>query len=272
MFGGKLADAEGHFDAAGAQPGRAAHRHADEPRGPDRGAARDRAPQPGPRRPGLSAGHAAASARATTPSRPDGAAQRGRSPPSRVDRAGAEARAAKGVAVITAPENRWGRCDIKTVGLLPNVAGQAGGARGGRRRGLVRRRPGPGHRGRLVQRLDRRRRRARCAPATPRPTSCAASPARTLMDVIADEGLEVDERPFTVDEAKRGAGRPSSPAPAPSSCRSSSIDGKSRSATASPGPVATRLRALYIEQAQARRRSRALPRRCSCAGAGPRPS
>ncbi len=27
----------------------------------------------------------------------------------------------EGVAVITTPENRWGRCDIKTVGLLPNV-------------------------------------------------------------------------------------------------------------------------------------------------------
>ena len=40
---------------------------------------------------------------------------------SRVDRAASEARAAKGVAVITTPENRWGRCDIKTVGLLPNA-------------------------------------------------------------------------------------------------------------------------------------------------------
>jgi D-alanine transaminase len=40
---------------------------------------------------------------------------------SRVDRASSEARAAKGVGVVTTPENRWGRCDIKTVGLLPNV-------------------------------------------------------------------------------------------------------------------------------------------------------
>lgn len=29
--------------------------------------------------------------------------------------------AATGIAVITRPDNRWGRCDIKTVGLLPNV-------------------------------------------------------------------------------------------------------------------------------------------------------
>ncbi len=32
-----------------------------------------------------------------------------------------EAIAEQGVKVITAPDQRWGRCDIKTVGLLPNV-------------------------------------------------------------------------------------------------------------------------------------------------------
>jgi D-alanine transaminase len=32
-----------------------------------------------------------------------------------------EAKADKGVAVVTQPDIRWGRCDIKTVGLLPNV-------------------------------------------------------------------------------------------------------------------------------------------------------
>lgn len=32
-----------------------------------------------------------------------------------------EALAARGIAVISMPDNRWGRVDIKTVGLLPNV-------------------------------------------------------------------------------------------------------------------------------------------------------
>jgi D-alanine transaminase len=32
-----------------------------------------------------------------------------------------ETLAAKGVAVISVPDNRWGRVDIKTIGLLPNV-------------------------------------------------------------------------------------------------------------------------------------------------------
>lgn len=38
-----------------------------------------------------------------------------------LDLARIEARAAKGIAVISAPDNRWGRVDIKTVGLLPNA-------------------------------------------------------------------------------------------------------------------------------------------------------
>ncbi|MFG1241835.1 D-amino-acid transaminase [Xanthobacter sp. V7C-4] len=39
----------------------------------------------------------------------------------RSDRKGQEALAAKGVAVITVPENRWPRVDIKSTSLLPNV-------------------------------------------------------------------------------------------------------------------------------------------------------
>lgn len=39
----------------------------------------------------------------------------------RSDPAAAARRAAQGVKVITVPENRWERVDIKTVGLLPNV-------------------------------------------------------------------------------------------------------------------------------------------------------
>ncbi len=50
-----------------------------------------------------------------------------------IGRAAAEARAVQGMAVITAPDIRWGRVDIKTTGLLANVlakeAARAGGAR-----------------------------------------------------------------------------------------------------------------------------------------------
>jgi D-alanine transaminase len=50
-----------------------------------------------------------------------------------LNRARNEALAAKGIAVVTVPENRWGRVDIKTTGLLPNVlARQAAIERGAR--------------------------------------------------------------------------------------------------------------------------------------------
>jgi len=39
----------------------------------------------------------------------------------KVDPASAEKRAENGISVITVPENRWDRVDIKSVGLLPNV-------------------------------------------------------------------------------------------------------------------------------------------------------
>ncbi|MFT4090720.1 MAG: D-amino-acid transaminase [Asticcacaulis sp.] len=38
-----------------------------------------------------------------------------------VDREAALRKAAKGIKAISQPDIRWGRCDIKTVGLLPNV-------------------------------------------------------------------------------------------------------------------------------------------------------
>ena len=38
-----------------------------------------------------------------------------------IDPVEAEGRAAVGIVVLTVPETRWARCDIKTVGLLPNV-------------------------------------------------------------------------------------------------------------------------------------------------------
>ena len=43
----------------------------------------------------------------------------------------------KGIAVVTQPDMRWGRCDIKTVQLLPNLLAKTGGPQGRRLRGLA---------------------------------------------------------------------------------------------------------------------------------------
>jgi Amino-transferase class IV len=65
---------------------------------------------------------------------------------------------AEGVGVITMPDIRWKRRDIKSVALLPQVLGKQM-AVGRRLRGLAGRRRRQRHRGMLVERLDRHRRR-----------------------------------------------------------------------------------------------------------------
>ncbi|RZJ40231.1 MAG: D-amino acid aminotransferase, partial [Brevundimonas sp.] len=70
----------------------------------------------------------------------------------------------------------------------------------------------------------------------------------TLLDVIKEEGVELDERPFSVEEAKRAreafftaAGAFVTPAV--------SIDG-TKIGDGKPGPITTRLRAAYLERAR----------------------
>lgn len=165
-----------------------------------------------------------------------------------VDRNAIEAKAAKGSAVITVPENRWGRCDIKTIGLLPNaLAKQAARERGAIEAwfvddlGLVT--EGASSNAWIVDAEGRLRTRDTQANILRGVTRL------TLLDVIAEAGLPVAEQPFTVDEAKNareafitGAGSLVTPIV--------SVDGV-KIGDGTVGPVASRLRALYIERARA---------------------
>jgi D-alanine transaminase len=165
-----------------------------------------------------------------------------------VDRAAAEAKAARGVAVVTTAENRWGRCDIKTTGLLPNAlarqtAREAGAAEAWFVDELGFVTEGAASNAWIVDRDGLLRTRDTNANILRGVTR------RTLMDVIAEQGLEVDERPFTPGEAAAareafitGAGALVLPVVA--------IDGKTIGDGA-PGPLATRLRRLYMERARA---------------------
>jgi D-alanine transaminase len=167
---------------------------------------------------------------------------------SAVDRTASEARAAKGVSVVTTPETRWGRCDIKTVGLLPNaLAKQKARAAGAVEAwfvddlGFVT--EGASSNAWIVDGDGRLRTRDTNANILRGVTR------NTLLDVIRREGLEVDERPFTPAEALSakeafitGAGTLVLPVIA--------VDGKPVG-EGRPGPVAARLRRLYIEQARA---------------------
>jgi D-alanine transaminase len=158
-----------------------------------------------------------------------------------------EAMAGKGVAVITTPDIRWGRCDIKTVGLLANVlAKQEARERGAYEAwmvdemGLVT--EGSSTNAWIVDEDGKLRTR------DPQANILKGITRTALMAIIAEEGVELDERPFSVDEAKRAreafftaAGAFVMPAV--------SIDGV-KIGDGKPGPVTTKLRALYLDQAR----------------------
>ena len=164
-----------------------------------------------------------------------------------ISHARSDAQAAKGVAVITVPDIRWGRCDIKTVGLLPNVlAKQAARDRGAYEAwmvddmGLVT--EGASTNAWIVDADGKLRTRDTQANILNGVTRTA------ILRLMADEGIELDERPFTVDEAKAAkeafftaAGAFVMPAV--------SIDGV-RIGDGKPGPIATGLRARYIDIAR----------------------
>jgi D-alanine transaminase len=166
---------------------------------------------------------------------------------SRVDPALARARAEKGVSVITVPETRWSRCDIKTVALLPNALARQAAREAGAAEawfvdelGLVT--EGAASNAWIVDRDGALRTRDVQA------NILRGITRKTLLEVVATAGLKFEERPFTVEEAKgareafiTGAGS----LVLPVVC----IDGVTLG-DGTPGSVAKRLRGLYIEEAK----------------------
>jgi D-alanine transaminase len=165
----------------------------------------------------------------------------------KTDPAANEAKAMRGSAVITHPENRWGRCDIKTIGLLPNVLAKQAAREAGAieawfvdELGLVT--EGGSSNAWIVD-----------AEGCLRTRDIQANILRGvtrigILDIAARMGIPVEQRPFTVAEAKgareafiTGAGSLVTPI--------TRIDGVSIGDGA-VGPVAKQLRRLYIEAAQ----------------------
>lgn len=165
-----------------------------------------------------------------------------------LDREASEAKAGLGVKVITTPENRWGRCDIKTVGLLPNALARQAAREAGAYEawfvddlGLVT--EGASSNAWILD-----------ADGIVRTRDTNANILRgitraSLFDVIREAGLKIEERPFTPDEARAakeafitGAGTLVTPVTA--------VDGKPVGDGA-VGPVAMRLRGLYIDRVKA---------------------
>jgi D-alanine transaminase len=111
-----------------------------------------------------------------------------------------EALAAAGIAVISVPDNRWGRVDIKTTGLLPNVlARQAAVAQGARDAWFV------DKDGRVTEAASANAwivTQAGRVVTRPADHGILKGITRTvLFDVIKAQGLSVEERAFTLSEA-----------------------------------------------------------------------
>jgi D-alanine transaminase len=121
-----------------------------------------------------------------------------------IDRAKAEAVADAGIAVITMPENRWPRVDIKTIALTPNVLARQQAKEQGAREawfvdadGFVT--EGSASNAWIVTR-DRR--------LVTRPAHLGILRGVTravVLEVAGREGLAIEERPFSVAEASAAA-------------------------------------------------------------------
>jgi len=155
--------------------------------------------------------------------------------------------AAEGMAVVTVPENRWPRVDIKSVSLLPNVlAKQAARDQGAREAWFV---DGDGYvtegssSNAWIVTKDRK------LVTRPADHAILRGISRTvLLDAIRAQGLVLDERAFTVDEAM---------AAQEAFVTSASqivlpvvrIDGRPLG-TGMPGPIATALRREFHRHAE----------------------
>ena len=165
----------------------------------------------------------------------------------RIDLRKGEALAAKGAAGVTRPDIRWGRCDIKTVGLLPNVlAKQAARERGAYEclmydeMGLIT--EGSSTNAWIVDEDGRLRTRDTQANILRGVTREA------ILKLIEAEGIELDERPFSVEEAKR-AREVFVTAASSFVMPLVSLDGV-KIGDGKPGPISTRLREVYLNQAR----------------------
>ena len=164
-----------------------------------------------------------------------------------VDRARQASGAEAGVAVITQPDIRWGRCDIKSVGLLPNVlAKQAARERGAAEAWLVDEMglvtEGSSTNAWIIDADGKLRTRDAQANILRGITRHA------LLELAEAEGIEVEQRPFSVQEAKQ-AREAFFTAASAFVMPVISIDG-AKVGDGKPGPVTRRLRQLYLDQAR----------------------
>jgi len=152
----------------------------------------------------------------------------------------------KGLKVKSMPDQRWARRDIKSVCLLPQVmAKRAAKAEGFDEAWLVENgfvTEGASSTGYIVTRDGRIVTRANSQATLPGCTRLA------ILDLAREAGLALEERPFSVDEAKAAAEVWLTSA-SNFIVSITNIDGAAIG-DGTPGPMFKRLRALYMENAR----------------------
>ena len=164
-----------------------------------------------------------------------------------VDREAAARKADAGIKAISAPDIRWGRCDIKTVGLLPNVLAKQTAKEQGAGEVIFVDADGfvtEGGSTNVYIVIDGVI-RTRSLTAN----ILAGVTRLNLLPLIAESGIEVREESFTLTEAKAASevfitAATSLVMPIIAIDDHKISDGK-------PGPIACALREVYIERARA---------------------
>ena len=164
-----------------------------------------------------------------------------------LNEAAQEAKAHAGVAVITQPDIRWGRCDIKTVSLLPNVLAKQAAKEAGAAEawfvdelGLVT--EGSSTNAWIIDREGKLR---------TRDTNCnilRGVTRKSLMRIAGAAGIPIAEHAFSVEDAKAAQEAFYTSASAfvtPVVKIDGAVIGDGK-----PGPVTQKLRRLYLEDAR----------------------
>lgn len=158
-----------------------------------------------------------------------------------LDRRKIDANAAAGIAVVTVPDDRWGRVDIKTIGLLPNVlARQAAKVAGAKDAWFV------GADGFVTEGAASNAWIVKDGVLVTRPSSNRILTGITMTVVkslAADLQIKVEDRAFTVDEA-RGADEAFLTSATQTVMPVVSIDGHKIGA-GKPGAISVRLRQAF---------------------------
>jgi D-alanine transaminase len=120
----------------------------------------------------------------------------------RLDPAAIEARRSSGVKVKTEPDIRWGRCDIKATALLPNVLAKTEARRAGAYEAWLVDRDGKVTEGTSTNAwiVDSR---GRVVTRVLSNNILAGVTRSTLMRAAAAAGLTIEERSFTVEDARQ---------------------------------------------------------------------